>query len=96
MVNPMAQYLTLSERQLDVDDEQYFNKKFIKFVPFDDAYQASVRGGYLFHQISGLHPEPSWFLVGKFDYEKYNDLGFALDYMPTLLNPKPGESFEVF
>ena len=45
MVNPMSQYLTLSEGQLDVDDEQYFNKKFIKFVPFEDAYHASVRGG---------------------------------------------------
>ena len=95
MVNPMAQYLTLSERQLDADDDQYFNKKFIKFVPFDDAYQASVRGGYLFHQISGPHPEPSRYLVGSIDSDKYNDLGFALDYVPRLLNPEPGEKFEV-
>ena len=95
MVNPMAQYLTLSERQLDAHDDQYFNKKFTKFVPFKDAYQASVRGGYLFHQISGPHPEPSHYLVGSIDSDKYNDLGFALDYVPRLLNPEPGEKFEV-
>ena len=34
------------------------------------------------------------FLSG--DYEKCNDLGFAPDYVPTLPNPKPGESFELF
>jgi len=92
----MSQYLTLSEGQLDVDDEQNFNKKFIKFVSFEYTYQASVRGRYLFHQIPGPHLEPSRFLVGKIDYEKYNDLGFALDYVPTLPNPKPDESFELF
>ena len=95
MVNPMAQYLTLSERALDAHDDQYFNKKFIKFVSFEDAYQASVRGGYLFHQISGPHPEPSHYLVGSIDRDKYNDLGFALNYVPTVLNPEPGEKFEV-
>ena len=95
MVNPMSQYLTLSEGQLDVDDEQNFNKNFIKFVSFEDAYQASVCGGYLFHQILGAHPEPSHFLVGKIDNDKYNDLGFALEYVPTLLNPKPGKKVEV-
>jgi len=52
----MSQYLTLSEGELDVDDEQNFNKKFIKFVSFEDAYHASVRVGYLFHQILGPHP----------------------------------------
>ena len=71
-----------------------FNRNFIKCVDFEDAYQASICGGYLSHQIAGPFPEASKFLQGKIKYEKYNDLGIEIDYVTTLPNPMPGEHFE--
>ena len=93
MANPLYQYPTLSYGQLNVDDKKNFKKTSLSMLILKTHTRLlSVVDVYHIKFLVLFQSHLSFF-QRKFDYEKYNDLGFGIDYVPALPTPMPGEHF---